>query len=219
MAGKYDVLGGLQPFQASANALQTNQGASMKEFFLTFIPIFVAVDPVGLVPILVSLTQNCDAAVKRKILIESTITALVLSLGFMLAGQAVFRFLGVSVGDFMIAGGVILFCIALMDLLSASFKQRPLPVGDLGAVPIGTPLIAGPALLTTSLMLMNQHGFWLTAVCVVVNILLTGILFVLFEKLLTFIQLSAVRAFSKIVSLLLAAIAVMMIRRGMETFF
>ncbi len=75
----------------------------MKEFLLVFIPIFVAVDPIGLLPILVGLTQGCDAATKRKVIAGSVLTALCVALGFMVAGQAVFRFLGITVGDFMIA--------------------------------------------------------------------------------------------------------------------
>lgn len=185
----------------------------MKEFLLAFIPIFVAVDAIGLVPILAALTRECDAQTKRRIAFESTVTALALSLGFMFAGQAIFNFLGISVGDFMIAGGLILFCIALKDILSLQ-KSRRLPVTELAAVPIGTPLIAGPALLTTSLMLASQYGFVLTGMCLVINILLASAAFLASDALLGKFGLSGVRAFSKVISLLLAAIAIMMIRKG-----
>jgi len=190
----------------------------MKEFLLAFIPIFVAVDPIGLLPIVVGLTNGYDAPTKRKIIFESIVTALCLALGFMVAGRAVFRFLGVTVGDFMIAGGVVLFCIALMDLLSAQ-KRRRIPATDIGAVPIGTPLIAGPGLLTASLIVTDQHGFALTALSICINILLTGAMFLWSDVLMSRLGSGGARALSKIMSLLLAAFAVMMIRRGMGEIF
>ena len=87
-------------------------------------------------------------------------------------------------------------------------------MGELGVVPLGTPLIAGPAVLTTSLILMDQFGVFPTLISVVGNILLAGVTFVFSGIIIRLISVMGSRALSKIASLLLAAIAVMMIRRG-----
>jgi multiple antibiotic resistance protein len=82
-----------------------------------------------------------------------------LAVGFVFLGQAIFRLLGIALGDFLIAGGTILFCLAMIDILSPAPDARR-PSADLGAVPLGTPLIAGPAVLTTSLAIIEEYGLW-----------------------------------------------------------
>src|SRR4030066_245334 len=114
---------------------------------LAFIPLFVAVDAIGIAPIFVSLTVNFEQKDKNRIILQSMLTAICLAIGFIFLGKAVFRLMGITIGDFMIAGGSILFCIAIIDILSQT-KQRHIPANELGAVPLGTPLIVGPAVLT-----------------------------------------------------------------------
>ena len=72
----------------------------MNVFFLAFIPIFVAVDPIGLLPIFIAFTTGLDPRVKRKVLLESILTALCLAVGFIFLGKAVFKLLGITMGDF-----------------------------------------------------------------------------------------------------------------------
>jgi multiple antibiotic resistance protein len=182
-----------------------------------FVPIFVAVDAIGVLPIFISLTQDLSQADRKKIILQSMLTAISLAIGFILLGKAVFKLLGISVSDFMIAGGVILLCLSVLDLLKPG-KRRRAPVDDIGAVPIGTPLIVGPAVLTTILLIMDQYGFIITLVAVLFNILLAGLIFSRADNLIKILGQSGSRALSKIMALLLAAIAVKMIRRGLVPF-
>ena len=170
----------------------------LRNILLSFIPLFVAVDVVGLLPVFISLTQGMEQAEKRRVIYQSTLTR---------------GLLGIVIGDFMIAGGAILFCIAMIDIVSPSPDARR-PSADLGAVPLGTPLIAGPAVLTTSLAIIQEYGLWATLISVVANIVLCGALLGLSGVLLRFLGRSGSRALSKITSLLLGAIAVMLIRKG-----
>ena len=188
-----------------------------KDIFLAFIPIFVAVDAIGVLPIFASLTQGLGQKEKTKIILQSMLTASCLAIGFIFLGNAVFRFLGITVSDFMIAGGVVLFCIAITDIINP-IKKRRIPSEDLGAVPLGTPLIVGPAVLTTSLMIISHYGMSATLISVLVNVLLAGLIFSLTGSLTKVLGESGSKALSKITSLLLAAIAVMMIRKGMTNF-
>lgn len=189
----------------------------MKDFWMailqTFIPLFVAVDAIGVLPIFMSLTQKIDKEQRRKIIFQSMITALCLAIAFVFLGKWIFKFLGITVGDFMIAGGIVLFGIAILDILHPN-RKRYAEGGALGAVPIGTPLIAGPAVLTTSLLLIGEYGILITLISVTVNILLAGIIFYLSDYISKALGEAGSKAMSKIIHLFLAAIAVMMIRKG-----
>ena len=189
----------------------------LKNIVLALIPIFVAVDAIGVMPIFVSLTEELDTKEKRRIIAQSMVTAATLAITFIFIGKAVFRFLGITIGDFMIAGGAILFCIAITDILNP-IKKRRIPSAGLGAVPLGTPLIVGPAVLTTSLIIISEYGVTATLISVVANILLAGLIFLSSGFLIKILGEAGTKAISKIVSLLLAAIAVMLIRKGLGQF-
>ena len=185
----------------------------IKNIFLAFIPVFVAVDALGVLPIFVSLTRGYERKEKTGIILQSMITALCLAVVFIFLGKAIFRALGITVGDFMIAGGMVLFCIAIIDIVNPE-KKRRIPSKELGAVPLGTPLIVGPAVLTTSLIIIGEYGIYPTLLAIVANILLAGLIFSLSEILIKVLGEAGAKALSKVTSLLLAAIAVMMIRKG-----
>ena len=185
----------------------------MNDILLAFIPIFVAVDAIGTLPIFVSFTQGLTPKERFKILVQSIVTAICLAVGFIFLGKFVFQVLSITIGDFMVAGGVLLFCLAIIDLAHPN-KVNRLPSQELGIVPLGTPLIVGPAVLTTTLILIDQHGLAITLIAVVANILLAGFLFLSSDILMRFLGDGGARALSKVTSLLLAAIAVMMVRKG-----
>ncbi len=188
-----------------------------KNICLAFIPLFVAVDAIGLLPLFVSLTANLKPAQKDRIIIQSMITASGLALGFILVGKAVFHFLGITIGDFMIAGGVILFGIAISDLITG-VQRRKASTDELGVVPLGTPMIVGPAVLTTCLVIIPDYGITATLISMLLNIALAGLLLKLSSKLVSFLGEAGTKALSKVISLLLAAIAVMLVRKGLEQF-
>lgn len=185
----------------------------MQGFLEAFIPIFVAVDAIGLLPIFISLTQGLDQKTKQKVIGESILTALGLAVGFIFLGRTIFKLLGISIGDFMVAGGLVLFCIAVMELLVAR-KDRFVGAYDFGVVPLGTPLLVGPAVLTTSIILIDQYGLWMTLLSILLNILFAVGFFLFSDVLIKIIGDGGARAVSKVMALLLAAIAVMMIRKG-----
>jgi len=149
--------------------------------------------------------------------LQSALTALCLATGFVFLGKGVFHLLGITMGDFMIAGGAILFCLAITDIINP-VKKRRIPSKDLGVVPLGTPLIVGPAVLTTSMVIISQYGLLATLISVVANILLAGAIFASASVLIKVLGEAGSKALSKITSLLLAAIAVMLIRKGLENF-
>jgi multiple antibiotic resistance protein len=185
----------------------------IQKILLAFIPVFVAVDAIGVLPIYISLTSDIPGAERKKIILQSTLTAFGIAVGFIFLGKAIFTALGIAMGDFMIAGGAVLFCIAIIDIIRTE-KSRRRPGRELGIVPLGTPLIAGPAVLTASLIIIEEYGLLPTLIAVTLNIALAGLAFVTAGLLIRVLGEPGTKALSKITSLLLAAFAVMMIRKG-----
>jgi multiple antibiotic resistance protein len=186
----------------------------MNAFWLCFVPLFVAVDAIGVLPLFVSLTEGVDRKRQRKVIFQSIMTASIVALAFIGFGPLLLKFIGITVSDFMIAGGILLLAISLSDLLTGEKKQRQADPDSLGAVPIGVPLITGPAVLTTCVLLAGMHGKLVTAVAVIANIALAGVVFSFAEPITQVLGRTGTKTVSKIASLLLTAIAVMLIRRG-----
>lgn len=182
-------------------------------FLLCFIPIFVALDAPGTLPLYVGMTEGIKKQERRGIVRQSIVTAFLVTVGFVLLGQAIFNALGIRVEDFMIAGGVVLLIIAINDILRAGEKQLPRSP-EFGVVPLGTPIIAGPATLTTALVLVGSHGYLPVILSLIVNLLIAWVIFAQSGRIIKLIGISGSRAFAKVVALILTAFAVMMIRSG-----
>jgi multiple antibiotic resistance protein len=90
----------------------------METFLLAFIPLFVAIDVLGVLPLYVALTAGMDEPQKKKLVIQATLTAFTVSLVFLVAGKLVFSFLGITESDFRVGGGVVLLVLAVKDLQS-----------------------------------------------------------------------------------------------------
>ena len=193
----------------------------VEPYILSFIPIFVAVDAIGNIPLFISLVGGLSKKQRHKIIVDSITTATVVAILFMFIGKAVLRFIGITISDFQIAGGALLFVIAVRLLLPGAQKSV-LSDGhdkDVGVFPLGTPLITGPAVLTTTLMMLDSFGIIPTFVSLLVNMLFVWITLVKADLIIKLMGSSGTRAFSKIMYILLAAIAVMMIRRGVMGVF
>jgi multiple antibiotic resistance protein len=184
----------------------------MRSFWLCFVPLFIAVDAIGVLPIFISFTKDIKPGRVRIIIYQSVITAIIVALLFLIGGKAILDMLGITVSDFMIAGGVLLFVISMSDLITNDKIQRKIDPESIGAVPIGVPLITGPAVLTTSILLLNEHGFVPTAVAILINVLIAGVVFNFSIYIHRFLGKAGTKTLSKIASLILAAIGVMIVR-------
>ena len=186
----------------------------MNTFWLCFVPMFVAVDALGILPLFIHLTQGLERPKIRRIIFESVLTATVVALVFLFVGQGILRLLGITVADFMIAGGALLFILSLSDLITAQKQRLQIDPEGPGAVPLGVPLIVGPGVLTTTLLLISQHGLIPTVSATIINIAIAGIVFLMSESINRFLGKAGTRTISKLSSLILAAIGVMMVRKG-----
>jgi len=194
---------------------------ALKPYILSFIPLFVAVDAIGNIPIYLSLVEHSSKDQRKKIVFDAVTTATAVAVIFMVVGKWIFSLLGITIPDFQIAGGVLLFVIAVR-LLMPGVEKNTLTSShnkDLGVFPLGTPLITGPAVLATTLMMMDSFGAAATLFALILNMSFVWLTLIKADMIIKFIGQSGIRAFSKIIYILLAAIAVMMIRHGITGAF
>ena len=151
----------------------------LRDFGLTFVPLFVAMDAVSAVPILLAITHDMTDRQRTRVIRYGMITALALGIVFIVIGKAIFSFLGITVSDFLIAGGAILFLLAAKELVIGKMFEAQAALGDhtVGVVPLGTPLVVGPAVLTTLLILVDQYHIAMVLVAFVANLLLAWLSF------------------------------------------
>lgn len=181
----------------------------------TFIPLFVAIDVFVVLPIFISLTEEMSKPKRQTVIRESILTALIVSLLFIALGEAIFKILGITTDDFKIAGGLVLLIIAILDLIKHGEERRK-PAGKTGVVPIGVPLIVGPAVLTTILVLVDHYGIIPTVISLMLNLFIVWISFINAQRIINLFGKGGIAAISKVMALLLASIAIMMIRIGIE---
>jgi multiple antibiotic resistance protein len=179
----------------------------------SFIPIFVAMDAIGIIPLYGAMTTGLSRQQRRKTAVQAIITAFLIAIVFLFIGKGVFDLLGITVPDFQIAGGALLFILAVIDLVSSEKTPR-MPATDIGVVPIGTPLIVGPAVLTVLIIMVDLYGLAPTIASIVLNLIIVAVALLNANRILALIGEGGARATAKVVSLLLAAIGVMMVRRG-----
>ncbi|MBI2852045.1 MAG: MarC family protein [Chloroflexi bacterium] len=189
----------------------------LRDLALSFIPLFVAVDALGILPFVLSLTQEQTAVERNRVLRYAMFTAFVLGLGFIVVGRGIFFILGVEVADFLVAGGVVLFVLSIRHFTTGKIVELQPNAGRevIGVVPIGTPLVVGPAVLTTLLLLTQQYQFFAVLLAFLLNLALGWLVFSQASNIARAMREPGLRATSQIASLLLAVIGVMMVRRGL----
>jgi multiple antibiotic resistance protein len=187
----------------------------IRQFIVAFVSLFIAMDVVGVLPIYLGLVTGLGETERKRIVIEATLTAAGVGVGFLLVGDLLLGLLGVTVADFQIAGGILLLVLSIYDLLHPSTPVRQLGT-HMSVVPLGIPMIVGPAALTTLLLLARTQGHGVTLLAFTINLLLVWTALQWAHKIERTIGEAGARAVAKVASLLLACIAVTMIRIGVE---
>jgi multiple antibiotic resistance protein len=183
-------------------------------FLLTFVPLFVAFDALGLLPIYIKYTAGLDPAKKKRHLTDSLITAFVTTLLFVIVGNTLLHYLGITIKDFLVAGGVVILVTALKDMVVT--KTEPIETPEMfGVVPLGVPLLAGPAVLATSAILWDHYDRVYYLASLVLNVIICGIILWFSDLVLKLLGKRLIEALSKVAALVIASIAVMFIRKGL----
>jgi len=187
-----------------------------KDMLLPRITFFVAIDAVGALPIFLALTEGMERREQSKILRYAMLTALGLGLAFVGLGKAVLKVLSISTSHLLVAGGLILLLPACRNLLMGERREATGPEDreTIGVFPIGIPLLVGPAVLTTLLVLIDRYSVAPVLVAFLLNVACAWLRFSQSARIARLLGRGGLGAASKIAMLLLAAIAVRMIHRG-----
>jgi len=188
----------------------------LQGFILTFVPLFIVIDPLGNLPLVIAVSEGMTRQQRRKTIHLAALTAATVGLIFLFFGRFILAVLDISVGSFAIAGGIILLVLSVNFMFTGRVTEVTREDVMAAVVPIGTPLTVGPATITTLLLLSAQFSLYLVLVSFTLNIIITWAIFMLGNQIVALIGQGGLKAISRVFSLLLAAIAVSMIIRGLE---
>jgi multiple antibiotic resistance protein len=188
----------------------------LQQFIQAFVTLFVIMDPFASTPVFYEMTKRQSWAKQ----VQSAKTAVFIAAGallvFIVVGPLLFGFLGIKVEHFKIAGGIVLFLIALEYVLGITFPtSKEKKKVNVGIVVIGVPLITGPGVLTASILLVNSVGFLTTTAAAFVSLALTFVILLLAPRIMRLMGETGSEIFSRIMGLLLASIAVDFVLSGL----
>jgi multiple antibiotic resistance protein len=187
----------------------------LQSFVLTFVPLFIVIDALGNLPFVISLSEGMSRHERRRMVHIAALTASIVGLAFLFFGRFILNVMGISVGSFAVAGGLILLVLSIKYMLTGKLVEV-VREEMIAVVPIGTPLLSGPATITTLLLLVGQFSMYLVSVSFMLNLLIAWAIFLLGSRIVEFMGQGGLRAVSNVFNLLLAAIAITMIIRGLD---
>lgn len=183
-----------------------------QEILKSFITLFVIINPIGNLTVFIGLSKGMDAKKRRKIVNEILFVAAILLFAFLFFGTYIFKFFNIGLDTFQIGGGIILLIIAityLLDIHTGIHGHK-----DISAVPMGTPLLIGPGTITSTLILVNEFGILITFIAAVLALLAVWLVLRFSGKIYKLIGPHWAMVTSRIMGLVLAAIAVEFIKSG-----
>ncbi len=186
----------------------------LHDFVLTFVPLFIVIDALGILPFVISISEGMSKHERRKMIHLATITATVVGLVFLFFGQFILKVMNIKVYQFAIAGGIILLVLSIKYMTTGRMVEA-VKEDLIAVVPIGTPLIVGPATITTLLLLATQFRLDIVLFSFALNMLITWGIFMLSSYIVRFMGRGGLTATSRVFSLLLTAIAVSMVINGL----
>ncbi len=188
-----------------------------ESFVLTFVPLFIVIDVVGNLPVVLSMSEGLNRREQHRLINIAVLTATVVGLAFLFFGRLILNALRIHVGEFAIAGGLILLVLSIKYMLTGHMVETAREE-MMAVVPIGTPLVVGPATITTLLFLadVEKYPLGLVLLSFALNLVITWAVFMLGFRLVRFMGRGGLKAVSRVFNLILAAIAVSMVLRGLD---
>lgn len=200
----------------------------MLEIYIqTFFLYFIVIDPLGTTPLFLIVTQHMDAKEKIKTALSATIIAAIILLFFALLGSSLLSYLNISFPAFTIAGGVILFLISIEMLFDKRQQRKEEDINfssdKVSIFPLATPLIAGPAGITSVIVSVSDIGNNFTnqfvgMLSLIMVLLITFIIFFVASKSSKIINKKIISVISRVIAIILAGLSVQYILDGLKAF-
>ena len=200
----------------------------LEVFIQAFVLYFVVIDPIGNTPLFMSITQNQSEKDKIRTAVEGIIVATVVLILFSIIGQFILSYLNISLESFKIAGGIILFLIAL-EMLFNKRQERKERILDLNKdkisiFPLAIPILAGPAAITSVIVIATKYQsdfkLHLISILGLIGVMITTLsLFILLAKSDKFINRNITNIISRVIAIILAALSIQYIVDGLLILF
>ena len=210
----------------------TSSLAELGAFALsTFTTLLFVVDPAGVVPLFLSITANESPSERQRTALRACIAAFFTLSTFAFLGGLLFKVLGISLGAFRIAGGILLFLLAVDMLRAQRSRTRTSPEEeaeglskpDVSVFPLAIPMLAGPGASSTVMVLVSRADDWVERVCVAAIIAVTAVLCYWVLRSANVIERrlghTGMNVLERIMGLILAATAVQFVIEGVRTAF
>jgi multiple antibiotic resistance protein len=186
-------------------------------FLEAFVLLFSILDPLGLVPVFLALTEGTPPEKTAIVVKRSVIVATMILYVFAYVGWLIFDVLGITLNDFRIAGGVILFIVAVEQLTGSPVREKNIDPEEVAVFPLATPLLAGPGAISTVVIIANPpYGPLVTFVVITLNGLISYFVLLRSSLVKRILGANGTKALSRIMALLIAAIAISFLRLGIE---
>ena len=190
-----------------------------EEILRASIALFVIVDPLGNMPIFISLTSNIDVKKRKHVLNVATLTAALLLIIFALIGQQLLAFFNISLQSFMIAGGILLLIIAVRILVAGEWTEKVVYPDEVGAVPFAFPLLAGPGAITTTIVTMQTTNLLVALVSIGIVSIASWIIFRLIDRIYSILGRTGLAIIARLMAVFIAAIAIQYLITGLKSYF
>jgi len=178
------------------------------------VALFIVVNPLGSVPIFVSLTQDMDKQQRKRTYHLAILTGLILLAFFAVVGQNVLILFGISLDSFMIAGGILLLIVAVRLLVIGGWTENLSLSESVGAVPIGCPLLVGPGAITTAILSLQSSGLLVTLLSVAITFIIVWIILRFIDPIYRVLGKNGSLVITRVMALLIASIAVQYVLEG-----
>jgi len=182
------------------------------------ISLLIVVDPLGNIPIFLGITNDLDAAQRKRAFNIAVLTGFSLLMAFAALGEWVLRVFGIELYSFRIAGGGLLLFLALELLLKPGYGVKAYKAEQAGAVPLGVPLLVGPGAITTVIIILKSFGMGVALSSVIMVALITWLILRFASPIHEAIGEVGAIVISKVMAMLLAAIAVQYILEGVREY-
>lgn len=195
-------------------------------FILYFTSFFTIINPIGSMPVFLTMTASLDTKARNRTAVKAVITGFITLMIFAFGGQLLFNFFGISVNGFRIVGGIIFFImgyemlqakISRMKILDEEVKEY---VDDISVTPLGIPMIAGPGAITNAIVLMedasNLANQGVLLMAVVATLILTLLFFLGGSRITKFLGATGNKIMLKLMGLIVMVIAVEFFLAGIK---
>lgn len=186
------------------------------DFLKAFLLLVAVMDPFATVPVVLSLTNEMPPEVKKKSIDRAILVAGFLLFVFLFGGKSLLKFLGVTLPSFRVAGGIILLIVSLELVLELDLRGKKAQQYDVAVVPLATPLVTGPGVIVTVMLLVVKYGYLIPVLVSLLCLLLTWGVLRQTSLIYKVIGRQGIDIFSRIMGLLLAGLAVEFIRVGLR---